>query len=172
MALNAFEAAGIGGRIEHAQFVRTEDFARFGRLGMTASVQPAHALDDRDAADANWGGRTDRAFPLRSLLAAGATLALGSDAPVAPLDPWLAMSAATTGSGQDGRGPGIRNRPSPGRKPWWRRPGDGARIRVGDPADIAVLDADPFAVSDGTFASMPVAATLVAGRFTHARSGV
>ena len=105
VALNAFEAAGIRGRIEHAQFVRQEDFARFGRLGLTASVQPAHALDDRDAADANWGDRTDRAFPLRALLAAGATLALGSDAPVAPLDPWTAMSAATTRSALDGRGP-------------------------------------------------------------------
>jgi predicted amidohydrolase YtcJ len=45
-------------------------------------------------------------------------------------------------------------------------------IRVGDPADIAALDADPLSVPDGVFAGMPVAATLVAGRFTHRGSGV
>ena len=56
VALDAFAAAGIAGRIEHAQFVRQQDFARFGELGLTASVQPAHALDDRDAADSNWAG--------------------------------------------------------------------------------------------------------------------
>ena len=171
VALSAFEAAGIAGRIEHAQFVRQEDFARFGRLGLTASVQPAHALDDRDAADANWGERTDRAFPLRSLLAAGATLAFGSDAPVAPLDPWTAMSAATTRSGLDGRGPwhpeqAITRDEALAASSRGRR-----RIRVGDPADIAVLDDDPLGVPDEVFASMPVAATLVAGRFTHDGGG-
>jgi predicted amidohydrolase YtcJ len=167
VALNAFEAAGIRGRIEHAQFVRQEDFPRFGRLGITASVQPAHALDDRDAADANWGMRTDRAFPLRSLLAAGATLALGSDAPVAPLDPWTAMSAATTRSAQDGRGPWHPEQAITRAEALFASSRGRVRIRVGDPADIAVLDADPLGVPDRTFASMPVAATLVAGRFTY-----
>jgi predicted amidohydrolase YtcJ len=167
VALNAFEAAGIRGRIEHAQFVRQEDFPRFGRLGITASVQPAHALDDRDAADANWGERTDRAFPLRSLLAAGATLALGSDAPVAPLDPWTAMSAATTRSAQDGRGPWHPEQAITRAEALFASSRGRGRIRVGDPADIAVLDADPLGVPDRTFASMPVGATLVAGRFTY-----
>ncbi|MDV8149891.1 amidohydrolase [Arthrobacter sp. B10-11] len=172
VALNAFEAAGIAGRIEHAQFVRQEDFARFGRLGLVASVQPAHALDDRDAADANWGDRTDRAFPLRALLAAGATLAFGSDAPVAPLDPWTAMSAAATRSALDGRGPwhpeqAITREEALAASSRGRR-----RIEVGDPADIAVLDDDPLRVSDEVFASMPVAATLVAGRFTYGGGSV
>ncbi|WP_104175986.1 amidohydrolase [Arthrobacter sp. Y81] len=167
VALNAFEAAGIRGRIEHAQFVRQKDFARFGRLGLAASVQPAHALDDRDAADANWGDRTDRAFPLRSLLAAGATLALGSDAPVAPLDPWTAMSAATTRSALDGRGPWHPEQAITRAEALFASSRGRSRIRVGDPADIAVLDADPLGVTDRTFASMPVAATLVAGRFTY-----
>lgn len=167
VALDAFAAAGIQGRIEHAQFVREEDFARFGQLGLTASVQPAHALDDRDAADSNWAGRTGRAFPLRSLLDAGATLALGSDAPVAPLEPWTAMSAATTRARGDGRPPwhpeqALNRQEALAASSRGRR-----RIHVGDPADIVVLDADPLGVSDVEFASMPVAATLLAGRFTH-----
>jgi len=166
-ALDAFEAAGISGRVEHAQFVRNEDFVRFGRLGVTASVQPAHALDDRDAADSNWAGRTDRAFPLRSLVAAGATLALGSDAPVAPLDPWTAMSAATTRARPDGRGPWHAEQALTRQQALTASTRGRGRLRVGDPADLAVLDDDPLTVSDAVFAAMPVAATLVAGRFTY-----
>ncbi|MCO4273421.1 amidohydrolase family protein [Pseudarthrobacter sp. HLT3-5] len=167
VALDAFERAGIGGRIEHAQFVRTEDLARFGRLGVTASVQPGHALDDRDAAEANWGGRTQRAFPLRSLLNAGATLALGSDAPVAPLDPWAAMSAASTRSRQDTRGPWHPQECISRRQALAASARGRSRLRAGDPADLVVLDADPLASPDPEFAAMPVAATLVAGRFTY-----
>ena len=167
IALDAFEAAGIAGRVEHAQFVRSEDFTRFGRLGVTASVQPAHALDDRDAAEANWPGRTDRSFPLRSLVAASATLALGSDAPVAPLDPWTAMSAATARARQDGRAPWHAEQALTRQEALTASTRGRGRLRVGDPADIAVLDADPLTVSDAEFAAMPVAATLMAGRFTH-----
>ncbi|MET1020583.1 MAG: amidohydrolase family protein [Arthrobacter sp.] len=167
VALDAFAAAGIAGRIEHAQFVRGQDFARFGELGLTASVQPAHALDDRDAADANWTGRTDRAFPLRSLLAAGATLALGSDAPVAALEPWTAMSAATTRARQDGRGPWHPEQALTRQEALTASTRGLGTVRAGEPADLAVLDADPLAVPDAVFAAMPVSATLVAGRFTY-----
>lgn len=166
VALDAFERAGTGGRIEHAQFVRRQDYGRFGQLGVTASVQPLHALDDRDAAEANWRGRTDRAFILRSLLDAGATLALGSDAPVAPLDPWAAMSAATTRARCDGRGPWHPEETITRRQALAASARGRSRIRVGDPADLAVLDGDPLAVTDAVVAAMPVAATLLAGRFT------
>lgn len=167
VALDAFERAGTGGRIEHAQFVRTEDLASFGALGITASVQPVHALDDRDAAESNWSGRTQRAFPLRSLLDAGATLALGSDAPVAALDPWAGMSAATTRSRQDGRVPWHPRECISRRQALAASARGRKRIQVGDPADLVVLDADPLAVPDAEFAAMPVAATLLAGRFTY-----
>ena len=167
VALDAFEHAGIGGRIEHAQFVRREDFARFAALGVVASVQPVHALDDRDAADANWGGRTDRAFPLRSLLDAGATLALGSDAPVAPLDPWAAVSAATTRSSFDGRDPWQPQEAITREQALAASTRGRGAVRVGGPADLVLLDADPLAVPDSGLAAMPVAATLVGGRFTY-----
>lgn len=172
VALDAFAAAGVTGRIEHAQFLRQEDLAHFRKLGVTASVQPAHALDDRDTAEMNWKGRTARAFPLRSLLDAGAVLALGSDAPVARLDPWLTMSAATTRSSLDGRAPwhpeqALTREQSLSASTRRRR-----RIRAGDAADIAVLDGDPLTVPDAAFAQMPVAATLVAGRFTHRGQGI
>lgn len=167
VALDAFERAGVGGRIEHAQFVRREDFARFGSLGVAASVQPVHALDDRDAADSNWAGRTDRAFPLRSLLHAGASLLLGSDAPVAPLEPWLAMSAAVARARSDGRGPWHPQEAITREQALLASARGRSRVRVGDAADLVLLDADPLAVPDRVFAAMPVAATLLAGRFTY-----
>ena len=167
VALDAFERAGVGGRIEHAQFVRREDLARFGSLGVLASVQPVHALDDRDAAETNWPGRTDRAFPLRSLLDAGASLLLGSDAPVAPLDPWAAMAAATVRARNDGRGPWHPQEAITRGQALLASTRGRSQVREGDPADLVLLDADPLAAPDGVFAAMPVAATLVAGHFTY-----
>ncbi|HEU4667403.1 MAG TPA: amidohydrolase family protein [Arthrobacter sp.] len=167
VALDAFEGAGIGGRIEHAQFVRREDFARFGSLGVAASVQPVHALDDRDAAETNWAGRTDRAFPLRSLLDAGASLLLGSDAPVAPLEPWLAMSAAAARARGDGRGPWHPREAITREQALAASARGRSRVAVGHAADLVLLDGDPLTVPDSVFAAMPVAATLLGGRFTY-----
>ncbi len=162
IALDAFEAIGCPGRIEHAQLVSDRDLSRFARLGVTASVQPEHAMDDRDVADHFWAGRTGRSFPLRSLLEAGAELALGSDAPVAPLDPWATMAAAVTRS-RDGREPWHPEQaitPAQALAASTR-----TTLTAGQPADLAVVEEDPHTVPR----EMPVAATLVAGRFTWNR---
>lgn len=94
VVLDAVEAVGISARIEHAQMLADEDVARMAALGVTASVQPAHLLDDRDVTEEIWPGRGGQAYRLRDLLSAGAPVVMGSDAPVVPLDPWLAMAAA------------------------------------------------------------------------------
>lgn len=163
-ALDAFEALGAGGRIEHAQLIDAADVPRFARLGVTASVQPEHAMDDRDVADRLWAGRTGRAFPLAELHRSGARLAFGSDAPVAPLDPWAAIASAV-------------GRTRDGREPWHpeqRLPVEAAlaasvrsSVAAGQRADLAVLDRDPLAAGPDGLRTMPVAATLLAGRFTH-----
>jgi predicted amidohydrolase YtcJ len=99
--LDAIEAARTidGGRLrhrlEHAQCVAAEDLPRFAALGVHAAVQPAHILDDRDVAREAWGEeRAARAHAYRSLLDAGAEISFGSDAPVAPPDPLLAIRMA------------------------------------------------------------------------------
>jgi predicted amidohydrolase YtcJ len=165
--LDAFEAVGCSGSIEHAQLLRRDDIARFARLGVVASVQPEHAMDDRDVAERYWAGRTDRAFMLAELAAAGVELALGSDAPVAPLDPWVAIAAAV-GRTRDGREPwhpeqAIETRVALAASTG----GQGASVQTGGRADLAVLELDPFAASVEKLRAMPVAATLLAGRFTH-----
>jgi hypothetical protein len=171
--LQAFARTGARGSVEHAQLLDDADVVRFAQLGVVASVQPEHALDDRDVADHYWAGRTRRAFPLRSLLDAGAVLRLGSDAPVAPLDPWLAIAAAVHRT-RDARprwhpeqeitiGEALAASMPPER--------NGIVLGDGDVADLMVLDGDPFAAEPHELRTMPVAATMVAGHWTH-RSGV
>lgn len=171
--LDAFEQVrpsgwhGRGATIEHAQLLRRDDLARFAALGIIASVQPEHAMDDRDVADRYWAGRTDRAFMLASLEAVGVELALGSDAPVAPLDPWIAISAAV-GRTRDGREPWHPEQAIEARAALAASTGGrGAEVVVGSPADIAVVELDPLAASVDDLRAMPVAATLLGGRFTH-----
>jgi hypothetical protein len=103
-AIHVFEELGAAGSIEHVQLIRDADLRRLAALPVRASVQPEHAMDDRDVADRSWHGRTGRAFAFRALHDAGAELSFGSDAPVAPLDPWITMAAAVTRS-RDGRAP-------------------------------------------------------------------
>ncbi|MCK6067238.1 MULTISPECIES: amidohydrolase [Microbacterium] len=164
LALDAFEALGIGGRIEHAQLLDESDVGRFAKLGVVASVQPEHAMDDRDVADRYWAGKTARSFALKTLLDAGAELALGSDAPVAPLDPWVTLAAAV-------------DRSRDGRPPWHPEQAISVeaalaastrtRVQVGQPADLIVVERDPFHCTSDELRSMPVAATMLGGRFTH-----
>ena len=170
-ALDAFAATGAWGTIEHAQLVAHVDIPRFARLGVGASVQPEHALDDRDLTDTIWAEQTALAYPLRALADAGATLLFGSDAPVGALDPWVAMAAAV-----------FRTRDE--REPW--QPGeavdaatalaastrggsgvDAAVIAPGAVADLVLCAQDPLTADEKVLRTMPVAATLLAGRVTH-----
>lgn len=172
-ALEAVEPGGWRGRasIEHAQLLRRDDVERFARLGVVASVQPEHAMDDRDVADRYWAGRTDRAFMLADLQAAGVELALGSDAPVAPLDPWIAIAAAV-GRARDGREPWHPEQAIDVRAALAASTGGaGVEVRVGAPADLAVTELDPFAATVDELRAMSVAATLVGGRVTHSTLG-
>ncbi|MGI9825431.1 amidohydrolase family protein [Agromyces sp. Marseille-Q5079] len=170
--LDAYEEVGGPGRrlrgsIEHAQLLRHDDVARFARLGVVASVQPEHAMDDRDVAELYWPGRTGRAFMLAELAAAGVELALGSDAPVAPLDPWVAIAAAV-GRTRDGREPWHPEQAIEARVALAASTaGAGHTVRGGQVADLAVIERDPFAASADDLRTMPVAATALAGRFTH-----
>lgn len=171
-ALDAYAETGARGSIEHAQLLDLQDVPRFAALGVTASVQPAHLLDDRDVVDAYWPGRGGRTFALRSLLDAGVSVCLGSDAPVAPLDPWLAMAAAVHRSGDER--PSWHPEQQIGAAQALAASTDGwGTVAAGHPADLVLLDADPLPPKASTaevaehLRRLPVAATLVAGSFTH-----
>ncbi len=176
-ALGAYADTGARGSIEHAQMARRDDVRRMAQLGIRASVQPAHLLDDRDLTEKIWGERSERCFAFRWMLDDGVELALGSDAPVSPLDPWLAMAAAV-------------HRSADGRGPWHGEQGltpgealaasvDGApTVGPGSRADLVLLDRDPLLrdLDQGDSAALgaalrtmatAVAVTVVAGRVVH-----
>jgi predicted amidohydrolase YtcJ len=84
-------------RIEHAQHLRPEDIPRFAELGVIASMQPYHAIDDGRWAERYIGPvRVQTTYAFQSLLDAGATLAFGSDWTVAPATPIEGIYAAVT----------------------------------------------------------------------------
>lgn len=94
-------------RIEHAQLVHPDDLPRFRAAGAVASMQPAHAVADRELAERTWAGRTGDAYAWSTLLDAGARLAFGSDAPVESADPILGLRAATEWRQQAGWHPRL-----------------------------------------------------------------
>jgi len=83
-------------RIEHAQCVDPKDMKRFATIGVIASMQPIHAVADRELADRYWPNVTGHAYAWGALERAGARLAFGSDAPVETADPLLGIEAATS----------------------------------------------------------------------------
>jgi predicted amidohydrolase YtcJ len=93
-------------RIEHAQHLRPQDYTRFHELGVIASMQPYHVIDDGRWAEGRIGPeRCAASYAYRSLLDAGATLAFGSDWSVAPLSPILGIDAAVNRRPLDGKHP-------------------------------------------------------------------
>ena len=93
-------------RIEHAQHMALKDFERFARLGVIASVQPYHAVDDGRWAERRIGPeRIKTTYAFRTFLNHGVRLALGTDWDVAPLNPLLTIYAAVTRATLDGKNP-------------------------------------------------------------------
>lgn len=90
-------------RIEHVQHSHPEDLRRLAALGLVASVQPIHLVDDMDlVAQALDEERARWTYAFRTLRDAGVVLALGSDCPVADPNPFLGIHAAVTRQRQDG----------------------------------------------------------------------
>ena len=93
-------------RIEHAQHMAAKDFDRFAQLGVIASMQPYHAIDDGRWAEARIGrDRASRTYAFRTFLNHHVRLAFGTDWDVAPLNPMLGLYAAVTRATLDGKNP-------------------------------------------------------------------
>lgn len=162
VVLDAFEEAGCRGRIEHAQLVRRADLPRC--RGRVLGVQPAHQPDDRDVAERYWAGRTGRSYAYADLLAAGAHLELGSDAPVAPLDPWDGIASAVTRT-DDARPPWHPEQALTVRQAIAAAARGRSAVTEGDLADLTIVELDPYRVAPDRLREMPVYATLVGGEW-------
>ncbi len=170
-------------RIEHAQHLRPVDYPRFKQLGVIASMQPYHVIDDGRWAEGRIGGsRCVSSYAFRSLLDSGAKLAFGSDWPVAPLDPILGIDAAVNRRTLDGKNPD-------GWFPLQRitvveaveaytqgsafaagQESDRGSITAGKLADLVVLSRDILnPVERATIPAIPVDLTVVGGRVVFER---
>jgi predicted amidohydrolase YtcJ len=138
-------------RVEHAEMLTPATIAAFADLGFVASVQPAF--------DAAWGGddgmyarrlgreRARTLNPYAALLTAGVPLALGSDSPVTPLDPWGAVRAAAFHRTPEHR-VSVRAAFTAHTRGGWRaaRCDDAGVLVPGAPADYAVFSCGDLVV--------------------------
>jgi predicted amidohydrolase YtcJ len=152
-------------RIEHAQCVNPKDMPRMARIGVIASMQPVHAMADRELADAMWPSVTAHAYAWRALERAGVRLAFGSDAPVETADPLAGIAAATTWRKQARWHPELALTRASALKAYTAvaayaagMEDDAGSLRPGKLCDITVVDED-----DG------VVATVAGGRVTYRR---
>ena len=151
-------------RIEHAQCVNPKDMARMARIGVIASMQPIHAVADRELADAQWPAVTGNAYAWRALEKAGVSLAFGSDAPVETADPLAGIDAATGWRRREKWHPELALTQASALRAYT----SGAAYAVGMEADIGALRpgrlCDMTVVDDGR-----LVATVAGGRVTWRR---
>lgn len=169
-------------RVEHAQHLRPEDIVRMGRLGIIASVQPYHAIDDGRWAESKIGRERCRTtYAFRSLLDAGVLLACGSDWTVAPLDPLSGVHAAVTRQTTDGKNPGgwfpeqkisledaLRGYTRNGAYAEFAEEKKGS-IAAGKLADLVVLDRNVFQIPAEEISEARVTMTIVGGAVVFQR---
>ncbi len=167
-------------RIEHAQHLRPQDFARFAQLGVIASVQPYHAIDDGRWAEKRIGHeRCKTTYAFRTFLDHGVRLAFGSDWTVAPLNPMLGLYAAVTRATLDGKNP---NGWFPEQKLTLKeaieaytmgsayaefREKEKGSLTVGKLADVIVLDTDLFSIPPEKIKDAAARWTIVGGRIVY-----
>jgi predicted amidohydrolase YtcJ len=164
-------------RIEHAQHLLPSDIPRFSRAHVIASMQPYHCIDDGRWAEKRIGPeRAKTSYAWRSLLDSGATLAFGSDWPVAPMSPLMGIYAAVTRRTIDGKNPrgwipeqrisveeAVRAYTAGSAYASFDETLKGA-IEPGKLADLAVLSDDIFSIDPVKIADATVYMTVFDGR--------
>ena len=154
-------------RIEHAQCVNPKDMPRMARAGVIASMQPIHAVADRELADAMWPDVVGHSYAWRALEKAGVRLAFGSDAPVETADPLAGIDAATAWRKRAGWFPHL----ALSRTSALRAYTSGAAFAAGTDKDLGSLR--PGRLCDMTVVDAGrVVATVVGGAVTWRRKPV
>jgi predicted amidohydrolase YtcJ len=174
-------------RVEHIETVHPADIGRFASLGVVASMQPYHG-DPSPNQIGVWAGnigpeRASRAWAWASIARAGGRLAFGSDWPVVPFDPFIALNNAVRRQTVDGE-------PAGGWLPAERLPLADAleaytsgsayaafaehrrgRMLTGLDADLVVLDRDLLAAGPSAIIGTDVRLTVLGGRIVHRSEG-
>jgi predicted amidohydrolase YtcJ len=169
-------------RIEHAQHLAPPEIPRFARLGVIASMQPYHAIDDGRWAEKFIGAeRAKGTYAFRSLLDARARLAFGSDWFVAPPTPLEGIYAAVTRRTLDDRNPtgwmpeqkitveeALRAYTAGSAYAEYMEAEKGMIAR-GMLADMVLIDRDLTAIPPETIRDARVTLTMVGGRIVFER---
>jgi hypothetical protein len=169
-------------RIEHDQVVDLQDFARFKRLGVIASMQPNHLLTDMYWAEDRIGPlRAKYSYPWKTFWDQGTVLAFGTDYPVEPVTPFRGLYAAVTRRSEDStriyhpeqaltinqalyaytQGSAFAERMETKK----------GKLARGQFADFVVLDRDLLTASPGNILKTQVLRTVVAGKTVFLQSG-
>jgi predicted amidohydrolase YtcJ len=169
-------------RIEHAQHLRQEDIARFGKLKVVASMQPMHIIDD-----GRWAWkrldekRLKGTYAFRTLLDSGGMLAFGSDSPVASLDPLFGIYAAVTRRTLDDKNPGgwipeqkITVDEAVRAFTWGSAYAEfqddvKGTLEVGKAADFVIISNDIFTIDPVKIRDAKVLVTVIDGRVAYER---
>jgi predicted amidohydrolase YtcJ len=178
-----FQKTALKPRIEHVQLIKPEDISKFVQNGITASMQPIHAVSDRDMADRYWGKRNSHSYAWNSLLTSGAQLIFGSDAPVDSPNPFWGLFAAISRSSSGNGAP--RTSWTPSQKITLNQtlkayivtphltahPNElGGRLQPGYPADLVVLPKEIFKISEKEIASLLPSGTMINGQWVFGSS--
>ena len=163
-------------RVEHTQHLLPEDVARFGQLGVIASMQPYHKADDGRYAEQRLGPeRIKTSYAFRGLLDSGAILAFGSDWPVVSVNPFLGIHAAVTARTLDGK-TFVPEQSITVEEALlaYTRDAAGALLadragvlKPGNFADFVVLDRDVLSVEPEQIAQVAVRVTVMNGQVVH-----
>jgi len=172
-------------RIEHAQHMAPKDFARFRELGVIASVQPYHAIDDGRWAMKRIGPeRAKTTYAFRTFLDEKVRLAFGTDWNVAPLNPLLTIYAAVTRATLDGKNPDgwipeqklkvpeAVEAYTMGSAYAEFQEGEKGSITPGKLADLVLLSDDVFTIAPSAIKDITVELTMVGGKVVWSRSAL
>jgi predicted amidohydrolase YtcJ len=187
VALDVFEAVAKANgprdrrdRIEHAQVVAPEDFVRFGKLKVIASMQPSHQTTDMRWAESRVGPeRLKGAYAWATMQKNGVRLAFGTDYPVEVVSPFRGLYACVTRQLPDGTPPGgwqpqekislddcIRAYTSGAAYAEFEE-GKKGELKVGEYADFLILSNDLTKVPPAQYLKTQVLQTVVGGRIVQ-----
>ncbi len=179
------EDRGLRHRIEHAQVLHAEDIGRFAELGVIASMQPPHAMEDMVWAEARLGPvRVRGAYAWRSLRQQAARLCFNSDLPGSDHDIFYGIHSALTRRGKDSQPrdgwyaeqcmsieESLRGYSSWGAYAGFAE-GVTGKLAEGYRADISVMDIDPLVLAQDHPAEIldgKILMTMVAGKIIYRR---